>query len=119
MEAQRKLSKESCVHLDIQEYRIYNNMTSAKRTEAVPGDTPATILKEFLPELTTPVTAILKRSVKTHSVSVSWHETYKKQYHIPLKKIPGWCSTTRPWTGWSPRTTPGTVWSSKSSLGAE
>ena len=37
-------------------------MKSAKMTDSVPGDIPASILKEFLPEFATPVTAILKES---------------------------------------------------------
>ena len=84
MEAQIKLSKEPCNHPDIQEHMIYNNMKAAKKTDTVPGDIPASILKEFLPEFSTPITAILKHSVETHT----WPETYKKEYHIPLKKIP-------------------------------
>ncbi len=38
--------------------------------------------KEFLPEFTTPVTAIIKEAVNTHT----WPEKYKKEYHLPLKK---------------------------------
>jgi hypothetical protein len=36
-------------------------MKSAKKTDTVPGDIPAPILKEFLPELAAPITAIIQR----------------------------------------------------------
>ena len=55
-----------------------------KKTDSVPGDIPATVLKEFLPEFATPVTTILKHAVETHT----WPEMYKKEYHLPLKKVP-------------------------------
>ena len=63
---------------------MYQNMKEAKKTESVPGDIPAPILKEFLPEFATPVTAILKQAVKNHT----WPDIYKKEYHLPLKKVP-------------------------------
>ena len=59
-------------------------MKEAKKTDSVPGDLPATILKEFIPEFAAPVTAIIKEAVRTHE----WPSTWKKEYHLPLKKIP-------------------------------
>ena len=59
-------------------------MKEAKKTDSVPGDIPAPILKEFLPEFAAPVTSILREAVRTHE----WPSTWKKEYHIPLKKIP-------------------------------
>ena len=59
-------------------------MKAAKITDSVPGDIPAAILKEFLPEFTTPITAIIKEAIETHT----WPESFKKEYHVPIKKIP-------------------------------
>ena len=59
-------------------------MLKAEKTASVPGDIPAVILKEFLPELTLPVAVIIKEAVNSHT----WPEGYKKEYHIPLKKCP-------------------------------
>ena len=60
MEAQRKLNSGPCEHPDIQEHSVYQNMKTAKKTDPVPGDIPAFILQEFLPEFANPITAILK-----------------------------------------------------------
>ena len=59
-------------------------MKKSKKTDSVPGDVPSDILKEFLPEFSTPVTAILKEAVATHT----WPSQWKKEYHLPLKKTP-------------------------------
>ena len=59
-------------------------MKKSKKTDSVPGDIPASILKEFLPEFALPINAILKEAVETHT----WPESFKKKYHLPLKKIP-------------------------------
>ena len=40
------------------------------------------ILKEFLPEFTTPETAIIREATYT------WPAIYKKEYHIPIRKVP-------------------------------
>ena len=84
MEVQNKLSKEKCSHPLLMEHEIYENMKSSKKTDSVPGDIPANILKEILPEFVTPIAAIIKEAVETHT----WPAIYKKEYHIPLKKIP-------------------------------
>ena len=49
-----RLNNESCEHPQILEHEIYENMKRAKKTDSVPGDIPASILKEFLPEFSTP-----------------------------------------------------------------
>ena len=59
-------------------------MKLSKKTDSVPGDVPSDILKEFLPEFATPIAAIIKEAVQTHT----WPAVYKKEYHIPLKKVP-------------------------------
>ena len=59
-------------------------MKAAKKTNSVPGDIPKTILKEFLPELATPITAIIKQAAESHT----WPEVYKKEFHLALKKTP-------------------------------
>ena len=84
MEVQAKLEAAPCIHPPIEEHLVYQNTKEAKKTDSVPGDIPAKILKEFLPEFATPVTTILKNAVETHT----WPEIYKKEYHLPLKKIP-------------------------------
>ena len=84
MEVQTQLDQSPCSHPEIEEYQIYKNMKEAKMTDTVPGDIPAKIMKEFLPEFATPITAILKEAVLTHT----WPAIYKKEYHIPRKKIP-------------------------------
>ena len=84
MDVQARLNISPCNHPIIEEYQVYQNMKEAKKTDSVPGDIPSEIMKEFLPEFATPITAILKDAVETHT----WPEVYKKDYHIPLKKIP-------------------------------
>ena len=79
-----KLSTEACEHPYISEHKTYENMKESKKTDSVPGDIPSKILKEFLPEFALPVTAILREAVSTHT----WPDQYKKEYHLPLKKIP-------------------------------
>ena len=84
MDVQTKLKAAPCSHPQIEEHIVYQNMKEAKKTDSVPGDIPAPILKEFLPEFATPVTAILKQAVENHT----WPDIYKKEYHLPLKKVP-------------------------------
>ena len=84
MVTQNKLNQEPCEHPYIQEDTIYSNMKAAKKTDSVPGDLPAAILQEFCPEFTTPITAILKQTVETHS----WPQSFKKEYHLRIPKIP-------------------------------
>ena len=84
MEAQDKLSRSQCEPPDIQEHQIFENMKASKKTDFVPGDVPTRVLKEFLPELVTPVVAILREAVKTHTLP----KQCKQEYHILIKKIP-------------------------------
>ena len=63
---------------------VYHSMKSSQKTDSVPGDIPADILKELLPEFTTPITAIIKEAIKTHT----WPNIFKKEFHLPLKKVP-------------------------------
>ena len=84
MEVKEQLSKAKCIHPQIYEHEIYENMKRAKKTDTVPGDVPKEVLKEFLPEFAYPVTVIIKEAIETHT----WPEIVKKEYHIPLKKIP-------------------------------
>ena len=62
----------------------YTYRRAAKKTDSVPADIPAAILQEFLPEFTSPITAILRESVMSHE----WPDIYKQEFHVPLKKIP-------------------------------
>ena len=84
LEAKKKLDEAECCHPVIMEHQVFQTMKAAKKTDSVPGDIPAAILKEFLPELAFPVTEILKQAVTTHT----WPASFKKEYHLPLKKIP-------------------------------
>ena len=84
MEVKARLEASPCDHPVIEEHSVYENMKAAKKTGSVPGDIPVSILKEFLPEFTTPITAILREAVTSHE----WPQVYKKEYHVPLKKIP-------------------------------
>ena len=74
MEVQRFMNSEPCQHPDIYEHQVYENMKRAKKTDSVPGDIPASILKEFLPEFTSLITVILKEAVQSHE----WPDIYKK-----------------------------------------
>ena len=84
MDVKAILEAAPCQHPDIQEHTVYENMKAAKKTGSVPGDIPVSILKEFLPEFATPITSILREAIRSHE----WPEVYKKEYHVPLKKIP-------------------------------
>ena len=66
MEVQTRLNQSPCEHPVIEEYQIYQNMKEAKKTDSVPGDIPANVIKEFLPEFVTPITTIIKNSVESH-----------------------------------------------------
>ena len=83
-EVQSKLEKDICEHPAIREHEVFEKMKAAKKTDSVPGDIPKTILKEFLPELATPITSIIKQAVESHT----WPEVYKKEFHLPIKKSP-------------------------------
>ena len=57
LKVKQELDESPCYHIDIQEHSVYESMKGAKKTDSVPGDIPSSILREFLPELATPVTA--------------------------------------------------------------
>ena len=42
------------------------------------------LLDEFLPELTAPVAAIYREAIASHT----WPEPFKKEYHLPINKVP-------------------------------
>ena len=48
------------------------------------GDLPIKVLTEFLPELTAPIAAIYREAISSHS----WPSSWKKEYHLPIKKVP-------------------------------
>ena len=79
-----KLEDIHCEHPEIVEHDIFENMKKAKKTDSIPGDIPKAVLKEFLPELATPFTAILKEAVASHT----WPSNWKKEFHLPIQKIP-------------------------------
>ena len=61
-----RLDSEPCRHPEILDHEVYESMKAAKKTDSVPGDIPASILKEFLPEFASPVAAILREAVHSH-----------------------------------------------------
>ena len=81
---QTKLNNDPCHHPNLDDHVVYDGLKRGKKTCSVPGDIPIKILDEFLPELTAPVAAIYRESVNTHS----WPESFKKEYHLPINKVP-------------------------------
>ena len=81
---QHRLDHKACYHPEIREENNYQSMLKSRKTDSLPGDIPAQILKEFLPEFAFPVSIIKKEAVNTHT----WPKEYKKKYHLPLKKCP-------------------------------
>ena len=79
-----KLSSDPCTHPYLADHIVYEGLKKGKKTCSVPGDIPIKILDEFLPELTSPVAAIYREAIETHS----WPRSYKKEYHLPINKIP-------------------------------
>ena len=81
---QSKLAHDPCHHPSLSDHVVHECLRKGKKTCSVPGDVPVKILEEFLPELSTPIAAIYRESIATHS----WPESYKKEYHLPINKIP-------------------------------
>jgi hypothetical protein len=79
-----RLEHENCIHPAVREEDIHHNMVKAKKTDTVLGDIPARILKEFLPELVLPITAIIREAVSSYT----WPDVYKREFYLPLKKCP-------------------------------
>ena len=50
------------------DHTVYDGLKKGKKTCSVPGDIPTKILEEFLPELTTPIAAIYRESLATHTL---------------------------------------------------
>ena len=79
-----KLHNDPCEHPHLADHQVYEGLKKGKKTCSVPGDIPTKILHEFLPELTTPVAAIYREAIATHT----WPQPYKKEYHLPISKVP-------------------------------
>ena len=79
-----KLHNDTCEHPNIEELDVYEDLKRAEKTASTPLDLPIPILKEFLPELVAPVTAIFKEAI----ISQEWPQCYKQGKHLPIKKIP-------------------------------
>ena len=81
---QSKLAVDPCDHPTYLEHEIYLELLGTKKTCSVPGDIPIDILDEFLPEFSTPITAIINKSFSTHQ----WPSSFRKEFGIPINKIP-------------------------------
>ena len=79
-----KLEHEPCNHPYLADHIVHDALKKGKKTCSVPGDIPTKILSEFLPELTAPIAAIFREAILSHS----WPESYKKEYHLPINKVP-------------------------------
>ena len=81
---QEKLANDPCCHPNLSDHQVYEGLKRGKKTCSVPGDLPSKILEEFLPELTAPIAAIYREAIASHS----WPRSYKKEFHLPINKIP-------------------------------
>ena len=79
-----KLAAAPCHHPHLADYVVYEGLRKGKKMCSVPGDIPIKILNEFLPEITTPVAAIYRECIETHT----WPKPFKKEYHLPIGKVP-------------------------------
>ena len=79
---QDKLTLHHCEHPVIQDFEVYEDLKSAKKTASTPLDLPLNILTEFLPEIVAPVAAIYREAISSHV----WPQCYKKEWHLPIKK---------------------------------
>ena len=79
-----KLAVDPCDHPTYDEHDIYLELLGAKKTCSVPGDIPTAVLEEFLPEFCAPITSIINKSFSSHQ----WPSSYKKEFGIPINKIP-------------------------------
>ena len=79
-----KLANAPCAHPALPDHAVYEILKKGKKTCSVPGDLPVRIVEEFLPELTAPIAAIYREAIATHS----WPESFKKEYHLPISKVP-------------------------------
>ena len=81
---QHKLTTDPCHHPHLADHTVYEALKKGKKTCSVPGDFPIKIVEEFLPELTAPVAAIFREAITSHT----WPSAYKKEYHLPICKVP-------------------------------
>ena len=81
---QAKLADDPCSHPYLADHVVHEGLKKGKKTCSVPGDLPTKIVDEFLPELTAPIAAIYREAIATHT----WPEPFKKEYHLPIKKVP-------------------------------
>ena len=79
-----KLDNDACDHPYLADHIVHQGLAKGKKTCSVPGDIPIRILNEFLPELTVPVAAIYREAIASHT----WPKPFKKEYHIPINKVP-------------------------------
>ena len=69
----------------ISEYECYVKLKAAKKPKAViPGDLPNTIVKEFMVELSNPLSKLFNNITQT----ASWPQHFKVEYITPIGKIP-------------------------------
>ena len=81
---QAKLINDPCSHPPLPDHVVHEALKKGKKTCSVPGDIPPKILEEFLPELTSPIAAIYREAISTHT----WPSPYKKEFHLPIPKVP-------------------------------
>ena len=81
---QEKISETSDEKI-LLEHEVYQRIKKQKKTNSmVPGDIPKKILLEFIPELSTPITAIFNKILSTNTYPEQW----VKEYHTPIPKVP-------------------------------
>ena len=69
----------------ISEYDCYQKLKTTKKPNSViPGDIPSTIVKEFMVELSNPLSVLLDNIVQ----SALWPSHWKIEYITPVSKIP-------------------------------
>ena len=74
---------EFCDRPTLTEYQVYQTILSAKKTKGgVEGDLPSKIVKEFSPELTTPITKIYNNITRSGQWPIQW----KLEHGIPIPK---------------------------------
>ena len=81
---QDKLENDPCCHPHLSDHLVHEGLRKGKKTCSVPGDLPTKIIEEFLPEITAPVAAIYRQAIASHC----WPDSWKKEYHLPISKIP-------------------------------
>ena len=64
---QSKFTIDPSDHPSLPDHVVYNDLKTGKKTCSVPGDIPVKVIEEFLPELTTPIAAIYREAIATHT----------------------------------------------------